>query len=413
MWGKERAVCAPKTQSSRGHPQSMRLAPTHRLIPISGRSCRGIVSGLDRRAFVRSACVLIIALCSLAPSAADAQDAQPQFADVAAQAAAARDAQNLPLAIKLYQQADQLNPGWAEGWWYLGQLSYDANQYAQAIDAFNHLLQLNPKAAPAFALRGLCEYETGAYDDALRDLNVAVEHGAANDPQNAMILRFHLAQLLTHAGRFQDALLQYQYFAAHNLGSPDMLVALGLAGLRVPSFLQDVSQESRPLYQSAGEAGYAFLASRPRRADALFQALFARYPALPGLHYFYGLLIFSHAPDVAAAEFQKELDIAPENVQARALLAFSLMLAGKYRQALPAAEQAYKAAPDMEMAQLALGRSLAETGDTARAVTLLQQVLKTDPNNLEAHLGMVSVYSHTGRREDADRERKLCFTLEK
>ena len=391
----------------------MRPAPTHRFIPFSGRSCQGNVAARAGCALVWRSCILVLALCGPRLSSACAQDAQPQFADVAAQAAAARDAQNLPLAIKLYQQADQLNPSWAEGWWYLGQLSYDGNQYAQAIDAFNHLLQLNPKAAPAFALRGLCEYETGAYDDALRDLNVAVEHGAANDSQNAMILRFHLAQLLTHAGRFQEALNAYKYFATHKLENPDLLVAVGLAGLRVPSFLRDVPTQNRALYQAAGEAGYELLADHSNKADALFQALFARYPTLPGLHFYYGLLLFAHAPDLAASEFQKELDMAPDNVQARAMLAFSLMVAGEYEKALPAAELAYKAAPDMELAQLALGRSLAETGDPTRAATLLQQVLKEDPNNLEAHLGMVSVYSHTGRREETDRERQLCRQLEK
>ncbi|HEV2214830.1 MAG TPA: tetratricopeptide repeat protein [Terracidiphilus sp.] len=342
---------------------------------------------------------------------AHAQETPPQFADVAARAAAARDAQNLPLAIDLYKQADQLNPEWAEGWWYLGQLGYDANQYATAIDAFNHLVQLNPKAAPAFALRGLCEYETGAYDDALRDLDLAVAHGAANDPQNAAILRFHLAQLLTHASRFQEALDQYKYFATHNLNNPDLMVAIGLAGLRMPSFLQDVPEKNRALLQAAGEAGYRLLADDSMKADSLFQDLFAANPTTPGLHYFYGVLLFAHAPDLAATEFRKELDLAPDNVDDRAMLAFSLMVGGQFRQALPEAEAAYKAAPDMEMAQLALGRSLAETGDTARAATLLQAVLKKDPQNLEAHLGMVAVYSHMGRREDADRERALCLGL--
>ncbi|MGB6975668.1 MAG: tetratricopeptide repeat protein [Terracidiphilus sp.] len=408
----------------------MRLAPTHRFNPFTRHFRRG---GRLRPGTLGALCTLVVGICCLAPSQACAQnaapnttpdtaqssaqnttqEAQPQFADLAARAAAARDAQNLPLAIDLYRKADQLNPNWAEGWWYLGQLSYDANQYAGAIDAFNHVLQLNPKVAPAFALRGLCEYETGAYDDALRDLNVAAAHGAASDSQNAQILRFHLAQLLTHAQRFQEALLQYQYFAAHNLENPDMLVAMGLAGLRVPSFVQDVPAPSRALYQSAGEAGFTFLADHSNKADSLFQALFARYPALPGLHFFYGLLLFSHAPDLAAVEFQKELDVSQDNVQARAMLALSLMVAGEYHRALPEAELAYKAAPDMEMAQLALGRSLAETGDIPRATTLLQQVLKQDPNSLEAHLGMASVYSHTGKREEADRERKLCRGLEK
>ena len=87
-----------------------------------------------------------------------------RFDDLAARAATARDQQNLPLAIQLYSQAEQLKPDWQEGWWYLGILQYSANQYPGAIDAFSHLLQLVPTAVPAMALRGLCEFETGGYD---------------------------------------------------------------------------------------------------------------------------------------------------------------------------------------------------------------------------------------------------------
>jgi tetratricopeptide (TPR) repeat protein len=90
------------------------------------------------------------------------QQAPAQFDDLAARAAAARDQQNLPLAIELYTQAEQLKPDWQEGWWYLGVLQYSNNQFPGAIDAFTHLLQLVPTAVPAMALRGLCEFETGA-----------------------------------------------------------------------------------------------------------------------------------------------------------------------------------------------------------------------------------------------------------
>jgi tetratricopeptide (TPR) repeat protein len=85
---------------------------------------------------------------------AESQEAPPapqspaQFDSLAARAAGARDQQNLPLAIQLYSQAEQLKPDWQEGWWYLGILQYSANQYAGAIDAFNHLLELAPTAVP-------------------------------------------------------------------------------------------------------------------------------------------------------------------------------------------------------------------------------------------------------------------------
>jgi Tfp pilus assembly protein PilF len=67
----------------------------------------------------------------------------------------------------------------------------------------------------------------------------------------------------------------------------------------------------------------------------------------------------------------------------------------------------------MEMVQLALGRSLAEIGDVKRGTELLNQVLQADPDNLEAHLGMASIYSRTGRREDAYREHMVCRSLAK
>ncbi|MGA9585105.1 MAG: tetratricopeptide repeat protein, partial [Terracidiphilus sp.] len=220
------------------------------------------------------------------------QQAPVQFDDLAARAAAARDRQNLPLAIDLYTQAERLKPDWQEGWWYLGILQYSNNQFPGAIEAFTHLLQLVPTAVPAMALRGLCEFETGAYDDSLRDLEQAVAHGALNQPHNEQIIRYHLAQLLAHAGRFQEALDQYHFFAEHKSDAPDLKIGIGLAGMRVASFSKDIPAQDRELYEAAGYAGYIFLAGDNEQADNLFAQLFVRYPSAPNLHYFYGFLLF-------------------------------------------------------------------------------------------------------------------------
>jgi len=361
-----------------------------------------------------AAFALVLALTlfsSLPPSLA--QEPARSFDDLASRAAAARDQENIPLAIELYRKAEQLKPDWAEGWFYLGLLQYQGNQFPQAIDAFNHLLQLQPTAAPAMALRGLCEFETAAYDDALRDLDMAVAHGAANEPHNAQIIRFHLAQLLARASRFQDALEQYKFFATRHVDAPDLLIGVALAGMRITTFPKDVPASDRELYQAAGEAGYAVLAEESERGDDLFRKLFSRYPTQPNLHLFYGFLLFSHDAALAVDEFRREIALVPANETAHEMLAFSLMIAGQYREALPEAEHVYSVAPDMELAQLALGRTLAETGDIKRATELLNRVLQADPNNLEAHLGLVSIYSRSGRREDAYRERQLCLSLPK
>jgi tetratricopeptide (TPR) repeat protein len=346
-------------------------------------------------------------------SAGVAQQTSPTFDELAAQAAAARDQQNLPLAIDLYTRAEQLKPDWQEGWWYLTLLEYSSNQFPGAIDAANHLLQLVPHAVPAMALRGLSEFEIADYKASLRDLEMAVDHGAANDPHNEQIIRYHLALDLARASRFQDALEQYKVLAGKNITAPEIMAGIGLAGMRSTSFPSEVNAGDLAIYQSAGVAGFAFLFGDSLQADSLFQKVFAKYPATPNLHLFYGVLLFSHDASLAADQFQQEVAIAPGNDSARALLAFSLMIAGRYPEARPEAERAYAAAPEMEMAQIALGRSLGETGDIDRGVALLQKVLDRDPDNLEAHMGLEALYGRAGRREDAYRERMLCLKLAK
>ena len=341
------------------------------------------------------------------------QETTANFEDLSARAAAARDQQNLPVAIQLYTQAVRLKPDWQEGWWYLGVLQYGANQFPGAIDAFTHLLELAPTAVPAMALRGLCEFETAAYDDSLRDLEQAVAHGALNEPHNEEIIRSHLAQLLARAGRFQDAIEQYRVFAEHHLDVADLKINIGLAGMRVPAFAQELSSQDRDLYQAAGSAGYIFLSGDNEQADVAFGQLFARFPTKSYLHYFYGFLLFPKDPGLAIDQFHDELAVDPTNETANALLAFTLVIAGRFNEALEPAQRAYAKSPDTEISQLALGRSLAETGDTTRGKELLSQVIARDPRNLDAHLGMRSIYSRSGNREEAERERKVCLDLAK
>jgi tetratricopeptide (TPR) repeat protein len=343
---------------------------------------------------------------------ATAQESSAQFSDLAARAAAARDGGNLPLAIQLYKEAEEANPTWQEGWWYLGVLQYSSNQYASAIDAFNHLLQLVPTAVPAMALRGLCEFETGAYDDSLRDLEQAVAHGAANEPHNEQIIRYHLALLLTRAGRFPDALLQYKALAALRAEAPDLMAGIGLAGMRTAALPQDINAGDRGFYNEAGNAGYVFLSGDDQKADSLFASLFAKYPQKAGLHFFYGYLLYPHDPEMAGEQFRQELLIKPDT-ETYALMALTLIFEGHFGEALKPAQAAYDAQPELEIAQVAFGRALAEAGDRDKGTELLKKVAERDPSDLEAHLGLVSIYSQNGNREEEARERKICRDLAK
>jgi tetratricopeptide (TPR) repeat protein len=356
---------------------------------------------------------LFVLAALLLASLGRAQDPPAGFDDLARQAAAARDQQNIPLATELYGKALELNPNWAEGWWNLGLIEYTASEYPQAIDAFNHLLKLDPHAVPALAIRGLSEFDTGDYTGSLKDLELACQHGAANDKDHEQILRYHLGMLLTRAGRYWDALSQYRTLTGEHFDSPDFEVAVGLVGMRIPSLPSELSAHDSELAGALGKAACAFLADDSDTADAEFNDLFARYPTAPNLHYFYGFLLFPHDRDMAVEQFQKEVAIDPSNQLATGLLAFTLMYVGRYKDALPVAQRALAAEPGMQIAQIALGRSLIETGNGPHGIEILNHVLEHDPKNLEAHMGLAAAYSLDGRREDASRERMVCLGLGK
>jgi tetratricopeptide (TPR) repeat protein len=352
--------------------------------------------------------ILLLALLFFPPSTGG-QSNPADFADVASKASAAREQNDIPQAVALYNQAVQIKPDWQDGWWYLGSLQYATNSYPAAIDALNHYLQLMPKAAPAFALRGLSEFETGEYSQSLQDIQQALTLGAANQSKNEEILRYHEALLLTRTGKFQEALESYRYFAQKGIINPELLGAIGLAGLRVPFFPKDIAPEKQDLFLAAGDAAYRFMAGGQKNADEAFRDLFQRFPTAVNTHYLYGYLLFPTNPDQALEEFKKELEVSPANAPANEMLAWSALTGNDAATALPYAKKAMALDPTLPGAQLVLGRSLTETGDLQRGIDQLEQALKTDPENLEIHIALATAYSRAGRKEDSRRERLWCL----
>jgi tetratricopeptide (TPR) repeat protein len=359
---------------------------------------------------------LLVALAALAFAVAvQAQAPQsapnPAFDQLVAQASAARANGDMVQASSFYTQALALNPAWPDGWWYLGQIHYSANEYAQAIDAFTHYLDLVPNAAPATALRGLCEFELGEFDPSLRDVQRALALGAADDSRNTQILRYHEALLLTRLGRFEEALTAYTYFGKQHLASDDIDVAIGLAMLRLPLMPADASPSQHDAAAAAGNAAFLFMSGDTQGAAQAFQQFFAADPTAANVHYSYGYLLYPTDQDAAIAEFRREAAINPGSAIDHTMLAWSLLMENQPAEALPEAKKAAAAAPSLTLAQLSLGRALLETGDAKAATPILESALALEPGNLEVHLALARAYSETGRETDARRERLACLQM--
>jgi tetratricopeptide (TPR) repeat protein len=333
------------------------------------------------------------------------------FDEVAAAAAAARDRGDLPRAIELFQQAVQLHPKWPDGWWYLGSLEYNTNAYGSAIDALTHYIELTPGAGPAMALRGLCEFEQRQYSESLQDLEHGTALGAAAQPRNTAIIVDHEALLLTHLGKFEEALGKYAVLVKHGAVNDSLIQGIGLAGLRMPIFPQDITPSQQQMVLLVGRAAAAVMSGEMTTGQQLFDAVFHGFPSTPYVHYLYGYLLFPTDPGQAIAQFQQELAVSPSSAIVHSMLAWVYNSEGEYTDALPDARAAVIDDPSLPIAQLVLGRDLIETGNVQDGMSLLEGVLKTDPKNLEAHLGLVRAYSMLGRRDDAGRERLLCLAL--
>jgi tetratricopeptide (TPR) repeat protein len=330
--------------------------------------------------------------------------AQPNFPDIAKQATAAREANRIDEAIRLYREGVRTNPAWAEGWWYLGTLYYDANRFPAAKEALLRFVKLQPNAAPGWAMLGLSEFETKDYKNALTNLERALNHGV-NEGDVANVARYHAAVLLTHSGQFEMALKTLNDLAARGVDNADTVLAFGLASLRISALPTDLAPEKRPMVEDVGRVMFDAGARRGEAAQAGFKRLATKYPDEPEIHYLYGTFLVNNDPDQAIEQWKREIQISPKHVPARVQLALEYLKRGDAESAVPYAREALKLEPGSFATHYALGRVLVDSGDVPEGIRELEKARELAPDSPENRLALATAYAKAGRSQDAVRER--------
>jgi len=332
------------------------------------------------------------------------------FDDVAARAAAARDANDRPQAIRLYDEGTRLNPQWAEGWWFLGSLLYDADEYGRARDAMARCVELQPGMSPAFGLLGLSEFQTGDYEHALGHIQRSLQD-ARLDADMVRVLRFHEAVLLARAGQFDEALGKYAWFAGDANPPATLLAAMGIAALREPLLPAAIPAARRELFGAAGRTVWRAMGGDEARTADAFQKLLGQFPDEPGVHALIRVYLHAVPARKAEAALRSGLDAEPGNAAAAAMLACVLLKQSDAAGALPYATKAVELAPRLFLAQYALGRAMTDTGDLAHAIDHLVLAVQIDPTDLESHISLASAYGKAGRTAEARAERARTIQL--
>ena len=211
-------------------------------------------------------------------------NARAEFERLSQSAASERDAGQTKDAIRDYEQALQIRPDWAEGWWYLGTLQYDTNDFTHAKASFEHVITLVPAMGSAWNFLGLCEFETKEYDAARTHLEKGHNLGGDDDPEIARVATYHLSLLTIKAERFDEATALLASAFPQAQVPEQIRTALGLALLHIPLLPAEIDPSHDALIHAAGDAALAIERQDHARALELLANLVAGNPDTPHLH---------------------------------------------------------------------------------------------------------------------------------
>lgn len=357
--------------------------------------------------------VALLLLLSVAASA-QTKTSSAKFPALSREAAKARDANQLAKATGLYRQALALRPGWPEGWWSLGTLEYDQNQYQKAAEAFRKLLALQPSNGTAHAMLGLCQFEIGQDALALKNLQEANRLKIVNNDDLRKVALYHLGVLQLRALRFGDAQETLSQVAKEQVRSEELITALGESALLIdPRSFKGVTSEQLTVVDGVGKAEALSATTDFDQAKKIYTELTTQFPHFPNLHFAYGrLLLEAHETDEAVAEFRRELDRDPKNVNSMLEIA-SVRYRVDSEEGLKYAEQAVNLAPRMPFAHYLLGLLRLDTGNAAGAVPELELAREARPNVAKIYFSLGTAYARVGRKQDAAKARAEFLRLDK
>jgi tetratricopeptide (TPR) repeat protein len=359
--------------------------------------------------------IALAALLAVIPAAAQkAPAAAPSAFDKVSKAATeAREQNRAAGAIPLYRQAVALNPSWAEGWWFLGELLYDNDKYSDARDALRRLIALDPKSGPGFALLGLCEFETKEYDQSLQDIYRARLLGLGDEPQVRRVVLFHQVLLLSRIEEYESALKVLMTVVKEGGAGESVIEAAGLAGLRRPIFPEELPEADKDLIERAGRAVCAMALQDQTQAQNYFTQLVAAYPKAPNVHYLYGSFLSASDRDAGLREYQKELELNPKHTQALATIALEYEARGDLDTAISYARRAVEADDQFFGAHAVLGKLLASNGQVEPGIKELEIARRQAPDSPQVHFSLATAYSQAGKKEEAAKERAEFARLRK
>lgn len=353
----------------------------------------------------------VIVFLILCVSASLAQQRDPD--QLSNEAMKAQQNGNYQLAITEYRELLQLRPDNVEAKVNLGAALAHVGQFDEAIAIYQSVLPSLKEKNRVILDLGLAYYKKGDLAHA-REQFAAVHQSSPNNVQAAILL----ADTQIKLGDAESAAKMLEPLEQANASNPDFDYELGLAMIKAGH-----RREGIPRMEKAGELGkfgdaYMLAGANLMDLNEFEQArrdletALQLAPKLPHLHTLVGMAR-DKTGDQKAAEpaFRQALQENPNDFDANLYLGALLYKQRHLEEAKIYLDRAVKVRPDDSMARYESAMLKSTSGEYEAAAKQLEDVIKDNPDWLEPHVELTSLYYKLHRPADGAKERAIVEKL--
>ncbi len=346
------------------------------------------------------------------------------------------EARSLDRAGASYRHAVQLDPKFANAYFYLGFILNSQRQFPEAVTAFQRYVELDPTLAPAHIGLGFALCESGKFTESL----AAYHHAIDIDPISAGAY-YGVGNILLRQQKFEEAIVLYQQALEINPNHADAYQSLGQAlgkqkrlDEAVRAFERAIAIDPRKEFHHDLGMCCGFRGNCPKRSPltrrpststphsrGLTRAL--AWPARPeqagrcgrghqggreldpnNADYRYSLanlLKQQNKLDEAVAQYKKATDIDPRHPLAYAALGDTLLRQNKPAEAIASGKKAIDINPKNAKATTSLRSPTSDRTNWARRSIGYKQAVDIDPNNADFRHNLALAYVADKKLDEA------------
>ncbi len=356
---------------------------------------------------------IVVLLLLLSSALASAQQQQPDPDRLFGSAIEAQQRGDYATAIEDYQKLLKVRPKMVEARANLGTALAHTGRFDEAIVQYQLALPDAPDKNAIQMNIGLAYYKKGDLAAASREFQI-VQKARPLDPQLAILLGDSEVRL----GKGADAVAMLTPLEAENADNPDFEYVMGTALVAAGNRRDGVARLEK-VAQSTNSADAYFLAGSTymylnefEHARKDLETALSLNPKLPRINTLVGMAR-DRTGDATAAEpaFRAALAIDPNDFDANLYLGAELLKRRAVEEAKPYLDKALELNPTSTMARYESAMWKSNSGQYDAAAKDLEEVIKEDPNWLEPHVELATVYYRLHRPADGAKERQIVDKL--